>query len=212
MNILAIDTTTRFLCVELLFNDVLYKNTETKPLSHSETLLPTIEKMLISCGATLKDINVFGVITGPGSFTGIRIGVTTIKAFAEIFNKPVIAVNSFEKFAYNIKSIKTVVVIDGGNGTVYTAEYLNGAENFQNRTKENLAHYLNSVDSQTIVTGDIYTLQGIECSLITESPSVSLITACQAVYDLRGTVTGEELEPLYIKLAQAEEALQSKSE
>ena len=89
MNILAIDTTTRNACVCLKYKDeVIEKNIENN-ITHSEKLLPLIDDVLTEKNITLDDIDMFFAINGPGSFTGIRIGLATIKAFAQVKEKKI---------------------------------------------------------------------------------------------------------------------------
>ena len=108
MNILAIDTTTRNACVCLKYKDeVIEKNIENN-ITHSEKLLPLIDDVLTKKNITLDDIDMFFAINGPGSFTGIRIGLATIKAFAQVKEKKIFCVPSTDLMAYSMyKSLNT---------------------------------------------------------------------------------------------------------
>ena len=88
--------------------------------THSETLLPLINELLSETNIKLQDINLIACDNGPGSFTGIRIGISTVKAIAESLNIPVIAVSSLEGLAYNISSSECICsLIDARNNQVY---------------------------------------------------------------------------------------------
>lgn len=88
--------------------------------THSETLVPLINELLSETNIKLQDINLIACDNGPGSFTGIRIGISTVKAIAESLNIPVIAVSSLEGLAYNISSSECICsLIDARNNQVY---------------------------------------------------------------------------------------------
>lgn len=88
--------------------------------THSETLLPLINELLSETNIKLQDINLIACDNGPGSFTGIRIGISTVKAIAESLNIPVIAVSSLEGLAYNIHDSEFICsLIDARNNQVY---------------------------------------------------------------------------------------------
>ena len=88
--------------------------------THSETLLPLINELLSETNIKLQDINLIACDNGPGSFTGIRIGISTVKAIAESLNIPVIAVSSLGGLAYNIHDSECICsLIDARNNQVY---------------------------------------------------------------------------------------------
>lgn len=88
--------------------------------THSETLLPLINELLSETNIKLQDINLIACDNGPGSFTGIRIGISTVKAIAVSLNIPVIAVSSLEGLAYNIHDSECICsLIDARNNQVY---------------------------------------------------------------------------------------------
>lgn len=88
--------------------------------THSETLVPLINELLNETNIKLQDIDLIASDNGPGSFTGIRIGISTVKAIAESLNIPVVAVSSLEGLAYNINSSECICsLIDARNNQVY---------------------------------------------------------------------------------------------
>ena len=95
MKILSIDTSSKICSVAVLDNkNVLKEENLNNGLTHSESLMPLIEQILIDTNLALKDINLIVCDLGPGSFTGIRIGVATAKAFRDSLNIPTVGVSS----------------------------------------------------------------------------------------------------------------------
>ncbi len=102
MRALGIDSTRSNLLIILVDGDKSYKKLLCEGNKrHNSLLLPTIEELLCEHCLSLSDMDFFGVVIGPGSFTGIRIGVATINALAFATKKPVIGVTAFELIAYN---------------------------------------------------------------------------------------------------------------
>ena len=104
MRILGIDTSTRFLCIGV-YDDERGTGEYRMDLGrkHSAYLLPTLKRILDSLGLKLKDFDYFAVGLGPGSFTGIRIGLSVIKGFAYALNKPLVGISSLDILACNVK-------------------------------------------------------------------------------------------------------------
>ncbi len=129
MNILSIDTTTKVASVAILNNDKITCNLISNEITHSEKLLPLINSTLVSLNLTLKDIDMYAVINGPGSFTGIRIGLATLKAFSMVDNKKIFSLSSTDLIAYKgyidneqkleNKAIFVASLIDARNDRVY---------------------------------------------------------------------------------------------
>lgn len=121
MNYLMIDTaegTRALLCAGgAYYYDENLKN------AGSETLLPMIDGLLKRANIAIADVDILGACVGPGSFTGLRIGLTTIKTFCYSLNKPCFAVNNLRLNSYNNNSEKVVSVADAGNKVCYVARY-----------------------------------------------------------------------------------------
>lgn len=96
---------------------------------YSSWLLPNARQLVEQHSLKLKDVDVFGVATGPGSFTGVRIGLTTVKAWAEVYGKPVVGVSRLEALARRSKGgcEFTAVFCDAQRGQVFAALYRKGA-------------------------------------------------------------------------------------
>jgi tRNA threonylcarbamoyladenosine biosynthesis protein TsaB len=126
MKVLAIDTSSRCGSVGLCEDGVLLR--EVSVLSreaYSATLLPCVHQLLESLNLPMDEIDVFGVTLGPGSFTGLRVGVATVKGFAWSMKKPVVGLQSLEVLAHNIRREGVVLVpmLDARKGRVYGAVY-----------------------------------------------------------------------------------------
>src|ERR1700688_663017 len=90
----------------------------------SAQLVPQISELLQRHGLTKRDIDAFAVASGPGSFTGLRVGLAAIKALAEVMQKPIAAVSLLEAVAVSGDSQgKVTAVMDAGRGEVYAGEY-----------------------------------------------------------------------------------------
>ena len=102
MRIFAMDTSTLTATVAVLDEDkVLGEYTLCDKLTHSQTIMPMTDEILKKLNISLEDIDVFSVCVGPGSFTGLRIGMATVKTFSQALSKPIIGVSSLDAIAYN---------------------------------------------------------------------------------------------------------------
>lgn len=90
---------------------------------YSSWLLPAVERALRAGFKSIEEVELFAVATGPGSFTGVRIGLTTVKAWAEVFGKPIAGVSRLEALGREagMKEELVAAVIDGGRGQVFGA-------------------------------------------------------------------------------------------
>lgn len=111
MKILAIDTSTNAASCAVIDDEKLIGEfTINDKITHSQKLLPMISQLLKSANIDINEIDVFAVANGPGSFTGLRIGVATINGLAQATNKPVVGVSSLESLAKNVVDSKRLIV------------------------------------------------------------------------------------------------------
>ena len=143
MLILALDTTAKTaglaLCEAKDNGDVrLISEYSVRTASHSTTLLPMIESMLSVHGYTSADIGLFAASNGPGSFTGVRIGVSTVKGLAFVSGAPCVGVSALEGMAWGFDKLPGLVfpAIDARRGTVYTAAFFSDGEGNVTRLTE----------------------------------------------------------------------------
>lgn len=125
MKILAIDTsTTHSSCAIMDDNNIVGDFSINQSMSHNEILLVMVDEMLKKLNIDIEDIDLFVAVTGPGSFTGIRIGVTVVKALAMALNKPIVAVNTLEALSFGVFSDKKKIpLIDARGERVYYGVY-----------------------------------------------------------------------------------------
>ncbi|MDP4117753.1 MAG: tRNA (adenosine(37)-N6)-threonylcarbamoyltransferase complex dimerization subunit type 1 TsaB [Bacillota bacterium] len=126
MKILAIDSSSTVASVAVSENEkLLGEYTVNHKLTHSQRLLPMIDELLKSLNMKVSDIDVFAVSSGPGSFTGLRIGIATVKGLAFVENKPTVAVSGLEAMAYNQTYTDYYIcpIMDARHGQVYNAVY-----------------------------------------------------------------------------------------
>jgi tRNA threonylcarbamoyladenosine biosynthesis protein TsaB len=124
--ILAVDTTTPTGSVAVLRNSRLIAEVnQDSAATFSERLLPSVQFVLKSCGMTIQDIHGFAVAVGPGSFTGIRIGLSTIKSFAYASGKPVAPVSSLKALSMKLLHSRGLIcpLIDAKRNEIYAALY-----------------------------------------------------------------------------------------
>lgn len=129
MKILALDSTAKTSSVAVLENDTLLGVYSANiPNTHSETLLPMVKSLLESLKLTNDDIDAYAVSEGPGSFTGVRIGVATIKGLALGRNKPCVGVSTIEALSENMEGFYGIIcpIMNARRGQVYTGAFLNG--------------------------------------------------------------------------------------
>ncbi|HTZ11112.1 MAG TPA: tRNA (adenosine(37)-N6)-threonylcarbamoyltransferase complex dimerization subunit type 1 TsaB [Candidatus Margulisiibacteriota bacterium] len=127
MRILGIDTSTRFLCIALYDSGKLYEFTlETGP-KLSSLLGVSIKRVLDAAGLALSDIDYFACGVGPGSFTGMRIGIATMQGISSALKKPVVGISSLDLLAKNASREEGCIVpaIDAKRGLIYSAIYKN---------------------------------------------------------------------------------------
>ncbi len=128
MRILSVSTATNHLSVAL--NDsqqIIVEKNEQDERNYSEHLDPLIDEILKENQLTLKDIDRFAVAIGPGSYTGLRIGTTTVKMFASVLNKEVVGISTLQALAKSVKEDALVITgLDARNNNYFAAGYKSG--------------------------------------------------------------------------------------
>ncbi len=219
MKVLAVDTSSKLCSVALLEDTNLIKKLELdNGLTHSETLMPLIQQLLQESNLALKDIDLLVSDIGPGSFTGIRIGVATCKAFSDSINIPCIGISSLEVLAYNIKKDGIICsTIDCKNDNRYFALYELNSGNY-NVLIEPCAKAVNEVlellnnqhsDKNISFVGD-----GIPSSSIDTFNYLNVENLGIAGYKkfITQNEIGENILPLYLKKPQAQIQLEAKEQ
>lgn len=214
-NILCLNTCFRSAEIMAVGEKVEFERVDAN-CKHSEHVLPEVEKVLKRANLGVKDVDVLGVCVGPGSFTGIRIGVALVKGFGFSRDLPCVAFNSFEVIAEQYflnqsEAEEVVVVLDGLGGFVFVSKLGRKGEVLVEPTcmslaemaefiKQNSCEYVCHEDDK-----DKFALKSVELT--------------QAAYEnvlnrklLTGkTVSCAEISPLYLRKSQAEVELEKKN-
>jgi len=214
MNLLAIDTSTDYLSIAIMRDGkICARHHKKASRMHSTLLAPAIERLLKRARVKLKDLDALCISVGPGSFTGLRIGVTTVKAFAYALKKRIAAVPTLDVIADHAKSFRGMVcpVLDARKGKVYACLYKSDGENIKRvspymlLSADELASRIRAKKGRMAFLGDkseefIKNLPTNGPATITQwHPRADVVARLGLEYLREGkTVTAAELEPLYI--------------
>lgn len=214
MNYISIDTARKNLEIVGQYDKEELYHLDQSPLQHSVTLMPAIQKLMQ--GRNWDNIDCIGINQGPGSFTGIRIGVTTVKVFSYLKNIRIIPFNSLEMYAYNIYSACKDTIVSAmysGNSNVYIAVYEN-----QNGLKElmepkvlnmdEFSEFLKVIDEEVLIACDFdlpVKKDNFRISAIEKSCKNGIRRIMQQTD--RASVGHNGLEPMYIQVPQAQKTL-----
>jgi tRNA threonylcarbamoyladenosine biosynthesis protein TsaB len=177
----------------------------------SAQLVPQISRLLASHALTKHHIGAFAVVSGPGSFTGLRVGLAAVKALAEILEKPIAAVSLLEAVARGGKSGgRILAVLDAGRGEVYVGEYEVGAH--ARMLSERLltrSELVNDARERTVVTPDARLASlacgsGLNTELIEQPRSDAIARLGWEKIRSGRTIAPEDLEANYIRRSDAE--------
>ena len=225
MKILSFESTAKTASVALYSNGrTLASFTVDAGLTHSEVLLPMTEDVLRHARCSFDEIDAYAVVCGPGSFTGIRIGVATVKGLAFGKNRPVVALSSTEALAQNMIGIAGLIVpvIDCRRNECYCATFRSDGNEVYRLSEDeqmkiaDLAPILSSYEGDTIyLVGDatdkaydILRSLGVEVKrapIALRSPSaVNLGILAEKKITLGEVTTDAAIAPIYLKPAQAE--------
>lgn len=200
MNYLAIDTSNKNLTVIVKVSDKYYEFFDSEcGVNHSVQLMPKIEELLEKAKITLKDLNFIAVVIGPGSFTGIRIGISTAKALCFSNGISILSITSFDTIAYNVKNGKNLAVIDAGHNGYYVQGYNDGKVIYP--PKYVMGEELEQLKKE-------YAFLSFSKLEKFESNLENLLTGLKnAIEFKKGEVTDnlDSVNPLYIRKSQAEE-------
>lgn len=163
MKILALETSCDIASVALLEdNNLILELKETSPKNHSEALMPLISRLLTETKCSLNDIDLFACDNGPGSFTGIRIGLSTVKAFCDVKNKPCVSVSSLEALAYTNLTKNGIIcsMIDAKHSNIYFGMFEVNDKHFEKicdfgfSNIDDFLHKLNSLKKKIFFVGN----------------------------------------------------------
>jgi tRNA threonylcarbamoyladenosine biosynthesis protein TsaB len=171
MLVLGIETSTSLGSVAIWDSDdvvLLARVSATISAAHSENLIPNIEFIINESGKSLKDIGLIAVSIGPGSFTGLRVGLLTAKGLALANNIPVVGVDTLMACAYPYLGIGKRVgsMLDAKRGEIYGAIYkMNDSITIEhNPSIITLSEFVNTINDNKIdcITGDVHLLENAQ--------------------------------------------------
>jgi len=224
MKILALDTTAKIASVAVTEDErtLAVCNIENG-LTQSELILPMAENLLKSLKLSFSDIELFAVTVGPGSFTGVRIGVATVKGLAFAKSVPCAPISALEALAENAAGLRGIILpcMDARRGQFYTATFYSDGDGIKRLTEdraisaEELARELSSYKDSIYVIGDGYEtahklLSSLGISLAKTPPlliaqnAISIARLAARAYRRGECISESALKPTYLRLPQAE--------
>jgi len=227
MRILALETSAKA-CSAAVTEDgqVAASSFQCSGLTHSRTLMPMVEAMLKNAGLTAADCDAVAVANGPGSFTGIRIGIAAAKGLAFALGKPAVGVSTLEAMAVPLSHLDAVIIcaMDARRGQVYNALFrVRGGCRYRLSpdraiSLEDLARELGEpgfFPFPQIVAGDgaglcrdYLTAQGIPCELapphLIQQNAVGVALAAEDILRSGGGGDAQALAPSYLRPVRAD--------
>lgn len=200
MMMLAVESTAAIASAALLQDGVLLAEREADAgKKHAETLLPLIDALLEDNGFTIAQIDVFAVDVGPGSFTGVRIGVSLVNALAFAAGKQVIPVDSLETLALSAgeTSRPVAAMIDARNGNAYAALYQAGEALIEPCATE-IMEFAAKLPQDVLFVGDVKTKEKT-------FPRAGFVAFAAQQHLSRAA---QEADPIYLRPSQAERTKQ----
>ena len=190
MKLLAFETTDAVASVALYRDGDVFETVIETDRRHAESVLPAAEALLSAHGLSTAEMDAFAADVGPGSFTGVRIGVCMANALGAAHGKPVVAVNALEALAHPYAKEPVCALIDARNGNGYGAVYQNG---------EAL-----TPPCACVMTDFVASLPA-GCRMVGTGTETKALPSAKDVAAIAAGRTGEkEISPLYLKLSQAE--------
>lgn len=204
-----------------LFEDdkLIKENVLDNGRTHSENFMPLVKKTLEDANVNLDEIDYMGVVVGPGSFTGIRIGIASCKAMAEVKNIKIIPITALESLAANEKEKSDIIcsMIDARNNQVYCGIFNRDLKKIENYAADDINNVLDFTEhyDNIIFVGDGAVLhrdlieermadKNIKFSVNNKQNVISLgIIAFQKMNE-GGFLTADDIVPMYLRKSQAE--------
>ncbi len=210
MKILSINTSgiNGEICV--LDENEIYKTKIKSP--YSENIMISIQSTLKDANLVVADIDTIAVVIGPGSFTGIRIGMSVVKGLLCGLDAKCVAINSFELVSYNIKDNNFIVILDSGNADCYYGIFKDKKiVEIGFGTVEQISQFANEKDFKMYYSSlESQKFEKYKDLIKVEVDENSLANISKEKVQNSDFITIEKLSPIYIKLSQAEIGLEQK--
>ena len=220
MTLLGIDTSGKTASVALCTEDkVLAQTTVYTSLTHSQVILPICKDVLKNAGVELSDVDGIAVAMGPGSYTGLRIGISAVKAMCFAQNKPCIGISTLEGLANNVSLHKGIIcaVMAARLDLVYCALFEASECKVKRLTNDeilpidDLKQKLAEYDGTIAVVGDAADkLEGENFIIAPPHLRLQLATGLCAAAFGKEMLTPDKLDAAYLQITKAEKDLQEK--
>lgn len=166
MFILSLDTSSATLSVAVLDNEIVLSCQEKiMDRGHGEALIPMIDTVLKNAGIDISDINAVAVAVGPGSFTGVRVGLSTARGIGLALNVPVYGVTNFEAVSYNLLQ-PVYVILDSKRGDYFTQRFDANGQPSENPKTQNAEDLKAQLPFIAVGDGAEKLAQEINCSVL----------------------------------------------
>lgn len=210
MKYLAIDTASKTLKI-LVCRDGVYEYFQCDDFkAASVSLMPEVDRLLKKSGISVGDMDFYACVSGPGSFTGIRIGMATVKAFAYVFKKPVVTVTTLELLAYNAIGAETVAAVcDASNGMRYITVYDEKMRELLSPKcldETELDDFIAEIEEPYVLVSD-----GVPVKGAVYPNDFGDAFKCAVENRANSGRDGNEVEPLYIRKPQAERDMEKRN-
>ena len=216
MRILALETSAKAVSAAVTEDGkVLCSGYQDTGLTHSRTLMPIVEAMLKNTGLTVQDCDAVAVAAGPGSFTGIRIGVSAAKGLAFAADKPCAAVSTLEAMARNVAHMDALVVcaMDARRSQIYNALFTSEHGRLTRRTPDRAIGLAEPLPLVIVGDGAVLcekalTEAGLPCRLappqLVMQNAMSVALCAEDLARAGKLVSAQELLPVYLRPPQAQ--------
>ena len=224
MNILALETSAKAAsCAVLRDGAPVASAWQQTGLTHSRTLMPMVEGMLRNSELTIQDMDAIAVAVGPGSFTGLRIGIAAVKGLSWAADKPCVAVSTLEAMATPLSHMEGLIIcaMDARRQQVYNALFEAHGGQLRRLSPDRaialqeLEGEVAAVDLPRIVVGDgaalchtYLTEHNIPCALapvhLRAQSAVGVALAAWPMAEAGQFLSAQDLQPVYLRLSQAE--------
>ncbi|MBQ5678213.1 MAG: tRNA (adenosine(37)-N6)-threonylcarbamoyltransferase complex dimerization subunit type 1 TsaB [Clostridia bacterium] len=228
MKILSVDSSSVSASVAITENGAtLAESFINNGLTHSQTLMPMVEKTLKDSGVSIKDIDLFAITNGPGSFTGVRIGIASVKGMADALNKKCMAISTLEVIAEPLKNEDCIAcaVMDARCNQVYTAIFENGKRLCEDKAVliDELGVELKNYNKKVVFIGDgsvlcYEKLKDVVTDISVADENIRYIHASSIgrlaedkIENGEESIDSAKLVPYYLRLPQAERELNNKN-
>lgn len=216
MRILAIDSSAKAASVAVVEDGKILGETFLNcGLTHSVTIMPSVEWLLEKCELEISDIDRIAISEGPGSFTGLRIGMAAVKGLAWSDEIPCVGVSTLLAAAEGVRHIKGIIcaVMDARAGQVYNAVFKSDGKTLTRLCDDRAIETAKLIEE--LYGEESVTVCGDGTEVLMESAPGNFVAAPEHIRHQRATtvaflaekasaVSGKELEPEYIRLPQAE--------